>query len=638
MENATKPQNSNLSESKQSKALSQAATDLKLYNTATHEVSAFTSIVPGKVGIYVCGATVQSSPHIGHIRAAVAFDIVRRWLQKLGYDVTFIRNVTDIDDKILDKAAAAGQQWWARAYYYEREFTRAYDTLGVLPPTYEPRATGHIGDMVDLIQRLIDRGHAYVITDENGKPTGNVFFDVASWPHYGELTHQKQSADETHDAASAVTDSMGPSVDQSGDDKYNPVDPADYDPAKHDPRDFALWKASKESDPETARWNTPFGTGRPGWHIECSAMSHRYLDGMFDIHGGGLDLRFPHHENEMAQTRAAGYESANVWMHSAWVTAKGEKMSKSLGNGLSVPSVLAQNSAWVVRYALGGVQYRSMLEWSDQTLAEANAAYKRIMNFIERAGKTLLPYFSDANQTDAPRGSETKGSNGTVWLGNGQPSRDSVVAVTADQLPEDFVKAMNDDINVAGATAAIFTAIRHGNTLIGQSESNQKAFGDLRTENLAKLIDEYRSTFDEVSAKYGDMPAEAIEQDAKARFALGHSNLGSDAIDALAVVIGLQKTLLTVRAMLDTLGLDPLAEPWSAGAGANGTGSQSACGKADMQAEHRLLDQLIRHQLDARNTARKAKNFEVADKIRDSLSSQGVTIEDKPNGSTWSLK
>ncbi|WEV73793.1 cysteine--tRNA ligase [Bifidobacterium sp. ESL0798] len=534
MENATKPQNSNLFDSEHPKALSQAAADLKLYNTATHEVSAFSAIVPGKVGIYVCGATVQSSPHIGHIRAAVAFDIVRRWLQKLGFEVTFIRNVTDIDDKILDKAAAAGQQWWARAYYYEREFTRAYDTLGVLPPTYEPRATGHIGDMVDLIQRLIDRGHAYVITDESGKPTGNVFFDVASWPHYGELTHQKQSVGETHDAASVVSDDMGPSVDRSGDDKYNPVDPADYDPAKHDPRDFALWKASKESDPETARWKTPFGTGRPGWHIECSAMSHRYLDGMFDIHGGGLDLRFPHHENEMAQTRAAGYESANVWMHSAWVTAKGEKMSKSLGNGLSVPSVLAHNSAWVVRYALGNVQYRSMLEWSDQTLAEANAAYERIMNFIARAGQVLGP--------------------------NEQPSREEIEAVRADQLPSDFVEALNDDINVSGATAAIFTAIRHGNSLIAELEAAQSNVSavSLNETDMAALTDEYRRVLDETSDKYSDVPEEYIQSDAKAMFALTHGNIPSEIIDMLTSRVALRETLLSVRAMLDTLGPRPV--------------------------------------------------------------------------------
>ena len=547
MANTQEPQDFNASvmpSTLVSARVARAAAGLKLYDTASHAVSAFTPIKPGEVGMYVCGATVQSSPHIGHIRAAVAFDIVRRWFLKLGYQVTFVRNVTDIDDKILDKAAAAGQQWWARAYYYEREFTQAYADLGVLPPTVEPRATGHMADMIDMIQRIIDNGHAYVVRDENGEPTGNVYFDVASWPHYGELTHQKQTA--VADAASEVSDAMGPSVDNAGDDKYNPVDPADASPDKHDPRDFALWKAPKDSDPLDARWNTPFGMGRPGWHIECSAMSHRYLKDGFDIHGGGLDLRFPHHENEMAQTRAAGYDSAARWMHSAWVTAKGEKMSKSLGNGLSVPAVLAENSAWVVRYALGGVQYRSMLEWSDQTLAEAQSAYERVSNFIERAG---------------------------IAVGE-QPTCAEVVSVPADDLPADFVAAMNDDINVSGATAAIFTAIRSGNTL------------------LSKLADH----------------ADSAEAKAEVRTAL-----------------------LNVRAMLDTLGLDPLAEPWANGGAAGGAGEGES-------SEHDALDALIAEQLQARAEARKAKDFAKADAIRDALNAAGIAIEDGPQGSTWSLQ
>lgn len=547
MANTQEPQDFNASvmpSTLVSARVARAAAGLKLYDTASHAVSAFTPIKPGEVGMYVCGATVQSSPHIGHIRAAVAFDIVRRWFLKLGYQVTFVRNVTDIDDKILDKAAAAGQQWWARAYYYEREFTQAYADLGVLPPTVEPRATGHMADMIDMIQRIIDNGHAYVVRDENGEPTGNVYFDVASWPHYGELTHQKQTA--VADAASEVSDAMGPSVDNAGDDKYNPVDPADASPDKHDPRDFALWKAPKDSDPLDARWNTPFGMGRPGWHIECSAMSHRYLKDGFDIHGGGLDLRFPHHENEMAQTRAAGYDSAARWMHSAWVTAKGEKMSKSLGNGLSVPAVLAENSAWVVRYALGGVQYRSMLEWSDQTLAEAQSAYERVSNFIERAG---------------------------IAVGE-QPTCAEVVSVPADDLPADFVAAMNDDINVSGATAAIFTAIRSGNTL------------------LSKLADH----------------ADSAEAKAEVRTAL-----------------------LNVRAMLDTLGLDPLAEPWANGGAAGGAGEGES-------SEHDALDVLIAEQLQARAEARKAKDFAKADAIRDALNAAGIAIEDGPQGSTWSLQ
>lgn len=549
MGNSQEPQDFNISVMPSSLTpvhVAKAAEGLNLYDTASHQVSHFVPLKPGEVGIYVCGATVQSSPHIGHIRAAVAFDIVRRWFLKLGYKVTFVRNVTDIDDKILVKAAAAGQRWWARAYYYEREFTEAYNTLGVLPPTVEPRATGHMSDMIDLIQRILDNGHGYVVTDADGKPTGNVYFDVASWPHYGELTHQKQTS--KVDEAAAVADRMGPSVDATGADKYNPVDPADASPDKHDPRDFALWKAPKDTDPEDARWSTPFGVGRPGWHIECSAMSHRYLGDGFDIHGGGLDLRFPHHENEMAQTRAAGYPSAARWMHSAWVTAKGEKMSKSLGTGLSVPSVLAEHSAWVVRYALGSVQYRSMLEWSDQALVEAQAAYDRVSNFIERAGVAL----------------------------GGQPSREEVTAVSADDLPADFVAAMNDDVNVSGATAAIFTAIRSGNTLLSQ---------------LADRAD---------------------SETAKAE---------------------VREALLAVRAMLDTLGLDPLAEPWVSAGAAGG----AADGTAESP-EHAALEALIAEQLNARAEARKAKDFAKADQIRDALTEAGIAIEDGPQGSTWSLK
>ena len=313
-------------------------------------------------------------------------------------------------------------------------------------------------------------------------------------------------------------------------------------------RDFALWKAPKDSDPLDARWNTPFGTGRPGWHIECSAMSHRYLKDMFDIHGGGLDLRFPHHENEMAQTRAAGYDSAARWMHSAWVTAKGEKMSKSLGNGLSVPAVLAENSAWVVRYALGSVQYRSMLEWSDQTLAEAQSAYDRVANFIERAGAAV----------------------------GEQPSHDEIAAISADALPADFVAAMNDDINVSGATAAIFTAIRSGNTL------------------LSKL---------------------------------------ADRTDSDAAKAEVREALVNVRAMLDTLGLDPLAEPWVNGGVAGG-----AAGAAADSAEHAALDKLVSEQLAERAEARKSKDFARADAIRNALNAAGIAIEDGPQGSTWSLQ
>lgn len=527
------------------KSLTKAASGMRLYNTASHTISDFKPIKPGHIGMYVCGATVQSSPHIGHIRAAIAFDIVRRWMIRLGYDVTFVRNVTDIDDKIMKKSTQAGQHWWERAYIYEREFSEAYNMLGVLPPTVEPRATGHITDMIELIERLIERGHAYVIKDESGKPTGNVYFDVPSWEHYGELTHQNQNQDKTfeNDYAAQLVKYLYPSVDNISEDKYNPVDAADASEDKHDSRDFALWKAPCDFDQSDAKWSTPFGVGRPGWHIECSAMSHRYLGDEFDIHGGGLDLRFPHHENEMAQTTAAGWKSANVWMHSAWVTAKGEKMSKSLGNGLSVPSVLANNSAWVVRYALGSVQYRAMLEWSDQALVEAKSAYDRIMNFLERAGRTI----------------------------GEQPSREKITSINADLLPEEFTQSMNDDINVSGAQAAIFSTIRKGNSLLN---------------NICENGDDFKES--------------------------------------------LRNVVVSVRAMLDTLGLDPYAQPWVSNFSKNDTCENNS-------AEHNALSSLINSQLEARAKARSVKDFATSDAIRDSLSAAGVVIEDTPQGCSWHL-
>lgn len=517
---------------------------LRLYDSATHTISPFTPIHPGEVGMYVCGATVQSSPHIGHIRAAVSFDIIRRWFMRLGYTVTFIRNVTDIDDKILTKAAAAGQQWWQRAYIYEREFTHAYEALGVLAPTYEPRATGHITDMIDLIQRIIDNGHAYVVPDAEGKPSGNVYFDVPSWPRYGELTHQ-QAGTQAADDSAAVADAMGPSIDSTGDDKYNPSSDADLSPDKHDPRDFALWKAPKPSDPLTARWKTPFGTGRPGWHLECSAMSHRYLGADFDIHGGGLDLRFPHHENEMAQSKAAGWGFAHHWMHSAWVTAKGEKMSKSLGNGLSVDFILSQHSAWVVRYAMASVQYRSMLEWGEQTVTEAEHAHDRITKFIDRAGAVL----------------------------HNLPSRDEVTHLSLEEFPPDFVHSMNDDFNVSGAMASVFTTIRQGNTILESLNTNANAHD----------ADEQRSS--------------------------------------------LHTILVQLRAMLDVFGLDPLDSQWQ----------HELTSSIQDSPEHQALDSLVHSQLERRSQARASKDFSQADAIRDALSKAGIAIEDTANGSTWSI-
>jgi cysteinyl-tRNA synthetase len=367
---------------------------LHLYDTQSRTTSPFTPIKAGEVGIYLCGATVQAPPHIGHVRSGVNFDILRRWLIKSGYNVTFIRNVTDIDDKILHKAVHEAAPWWAVAMKYERAFTDAYDALNVLPPTYEPRATGHITQMIELMQLLIDRGAAYA------PGNGDVYLEVRKLDSY--LTLSRQKLDDLMPAADA-------------DEMY-----------KKDPRDFALWKAAKPGDPS---WPTPWGAGRPGWHLECSAMAQAYLGEEFDIHGGGLDLIFPHHENEIAQSEAAGYGFAKRWMHNAWVTASGEKMSKSLGNSLQVHELLKTTRGIELRWYLGSAHYRSMLEFSHEALAESATAFRRIESFLHRSVEIL-------------------GNEPTPVLGAA------------------FIDAMNDDLAVPTALASISEALRLGNSAI----------------------------------------------------------------------------------------------------------------------------------------------------------------------------
>lgn len=388
------------------------AVTLQIFDTATRELRDFEPVNPGKVGIYICGLTTQGSPHIGHLRFAVAFDVLRNWLTRgHGYDVTLVRNVTDIDDKILRKSAEADEPWFAWSYLHERETSDALDTLGVKRPTYEPRATGHVPDMIELMEMLIERGHAYPA----GDGSGDVYFDVKSFPEYGALT--RQNLDDMEAAGDAEPQ---------------------FEDRKHDPRDFALWKGRKTDEPASANWPTPWGEGRPGWHLECSAMARRWLGDEFDIHGGGIDLRFPHHENEQAQSRAAGLGFARYWMHNGWVTMSGEKMSKSLGNTLAVSELTKTYRPIVVRYYLSSVHYRSTIEYTPDSLAEAAAAVERIEGFLRRA----------------------LGADATL-------SGDELTHV---ELPAAFVEAMDDDINVSGALAACFDAIREGNTALDEAD------------------------------------------------------------------------------------------------------------------------------------------------------------------------
>lgn len=411
---------------------------VRLYDSQAQALRDFAPADPENVTMYVCGPTVQSGPHIGHVRAALSFDILRRWLAHRFGRVTFVRNVTDIDDKVLANATDT-EPWWALAYRMELEFSRAYAAVGILPPTYEPRATASIPQMQELIERLIQAGHAYAAA-------GDVYFDVRSWPQYGALTHQSVDAMESA---------------------------ADADPrGKRDPRDFALWKGTKADEPADAAWDSPWGAGRPGWHIECSAMSRRYLGPEFDIHGGGLDLRFPHHENELAQSTAAGDAFARYWVHNGLVTVGDQKMSKSLGNFLLADDVLRDTDPLVVRYALISAHYRSNLDITESTFVEADAALGRIRSFLQRA----------------------------IRAGDG-----SVGWFAGADLPAEFAAALDDDLGVPQALAVLHETVRRGNAALDAEDSAAADDALRQVTAMTRLLD-----IDPMDAKWSGATAQSM--------------------------------------------------------------------------------------------------------------------------------
>ena len=425
---------------------------IRLYDTRDAALRDFVPLVDGRVGIYVCGPTVQSSPHIGHLRSALVYDLIRRWFTYRGFDVTLVRNVTDVDDKVLINAAAAqasgsSEEWWALAYRYEREFNDSYAALGIGAPSYEPRATASIPQMQEIIGRLIEAGHAYPADDGSG----DVYFDVRSWPSYGELTRQ------SIDAMEAA---------------------ADADPrAKRDPRDFALWKGRKDGEPVSASWSSPWGVGRPGWHIECSAMAARYLGPRFDIHGGGLDLRFPHHENELAQSTAAGDAFASYWVHNGLVNIGGQKMSKSLGNSVYAADLLGAARPLVLRYYLGSAHYRSTIDFTESSLAEAEAALERISGFLDRVSRRL---------------------DGTRFASSG-----------AEIIPDAFAVAMDDDFGVPQALAVLHDTVRAGNQALDGEDLGAAAVARGQVLAMTELLG-----INPMSAKW------KAQQDVSARAAL----------------------------------------------------------------------------------------------------------------------
>ncbi|WP_037573835.1 cysteine--tRNA ligase [Phaeacidiphilus oryzae] len=468
---------------------------IRLYDTSTRQVRDFVPLVPGCVSIYLCGATVQAAPHIGHIRSGLDFDVLRRWFAYRGYQVTFVRNVTDIDDKIIAKERELGTPWWQIGYANERAFDDAYTALGCLPPTGEPRATGHVPEMVEMMRGLIERGNAYAAD-------GNVYFSVTSYPDYLALSNQE------------LENLRQPS--------------GEGETGKRDPRDFALWKAAKEGEPS---WETPWGRGRPGWHLECSAMAHKYLGEAFDVHGGGIDLIFPHHENEIAQSKAYGDRFAQYWVHNAWVTMSGEKMSKSLGNSVLVSEMVQRWRPIVLRYYLAAPHYRSTIEYSEEALREAESAFGRIEGFAQRVVEQ------------------------------------AGVVEPAAEVPPAFAEAMDDDLGVPQALAVVHTAVRQGNAALA---------ADDKENAVARLAD--------------------------------------------------------VRAMLGVLGLDPLDDFWT-GAGA-GAGARGGAGGVPFE----VADSLVQLVLEQRQAARGRKDYATADAIRDRLAEAGLSVEDTPNGSRWTLR
>jgi len=403
---------------------------LRLHDTASRALREFRPVTAGRASVYLCGATVQGAPHLGHLRSAVCFDIVVRWLEASGYQVTYCRNVTDLDDKILRAAAAEDTPWWALAERNRRAFTHGYELLGCRPPDVEPMATGHIPAMIALITRLIERGHAY-------PAGGDVYFDVRSAPGYGALSGQRL-ADMRPAETEAGSEAVGTGTDGAV--------------RKANPRDFALWKGAKPGEPS---WQAPWGPGRPGWHVECSAMATGYLGDTFDIHGGGVDLIFPHHENERAQSLAAGDGFARYWVHHGLVALAGQKMSKSAGHALAAAEALSVARAQELRYYLGQAHYRSAIEYSPEALEEAAAAYQRIERFVTRAQQATGAAAQEAS------------------------------AVPEARLPISFAAAMDDDVSVPAALAAVHATVRDGNYAL--STGNTESAGNCLAQTRAML-------------------------------------------------------------------------------------------------------------------------------------------------------
>ena len=481
---------------------------LRLYNSLTRKKEDFVPLEKNKVGMYVCGVTVYDFCHVGHARAAVVFDTIFRYLKHLGYEVNYARNFTDIDDKIIKRAEEENIPWQEVTEKYIQAFYEDMGQLNIEMPTVEPRATDHIPEMIAMISSLIEQGKAYAAD-------GDVFYSVLSFDGYGQL-----SGKNTEDLLSGAR--------------------VEVNETKRNPLDFALWKKSKPSEPA---WDSPWGPGRPGWHIECSAMGTRYLGETFDIHGGGKDLIFPHHENEIAQScGASGKAPVKYWVHNGFVNIDKEKMSKSLGNFFTIREIYKRHHPEVLRLFLISSHYRNPIDFSEKNIEDVEKVLVRFYEGIE-AAETVL---RDQDSAEIPSSDDR---------------------VQTGPLMQKFEAAMNDDFNTAVALAHMNEELRNLNTLVKDAAKSPNAIEDLKL-SLASL-----KKVGNVLGLFAQAPKEFQAE----IFALKNEKL-----------------------QLDTAKIETLIE--------------------------------------ARNSARKAKDWGKADQCRDDLTAMGVVIEDTPNGTEWKLK
>ncbi|MGQ9647661.1 MAG: cysteine--tRNA ligase [Thermodesulfobacteriota bacterium] len=500
---------------------------LRIYNTLTDKKEDFVPLHDKRVGMYACGVTVYDLCHIGHARSAIVFDVIYRYLRYRGYDVTFVRNFTDIDDKIIKRANEQGVDWKTIAQKYIDEFNVDMGKFGLETPKFEPKATDHIPEMIELISTLIEKGYAY----QRG---GDVFFSVQKFKAYGKLS--KRNLEEMQAGARV-----------------------EIDEKKENPLDFALWKASKPGEPY---WESPWGKGRPGWHIECSVMSQKYLGETLDIHGGGKDLIFPHHENEIAQSEAAtGKPFARYWIHNGFVNINKEKMSKSLGNILTLKEIFKDWHPEAIRLFLLSSHYRSPVDFSFDGLSEVKSALDRFYATLWAIQKELKALQSPLNVSlsSFPKDKDQ--------MGGGAPMEDAHQAL--DSFQERFEEAMDDDFNTAQALGYFFDLQRHLNTLLDILKKQ-------RTETALAMLEKGREHFTRLGSILGlfrEDPEHYLNEQKKE---------------------GLKKL--------------------------------------------NLVEEEILRLIDARNLARKEKNWKRADEIRNDLLSKGIILQDTPTETIWKIK